>query len=277
MASLEGRTVLITGATDGLGRALADDLAGRGAALVLHGRRADRLADVAAQLRENGTKVDTVLADFSKLGDVRTMADEITNDAFAVDVLVNNAGIGSGAPAPIDRTTTVDGYELRFAVNYLAPALLTARLLPRLRQRPGARVVNVASIGQHPLDFANLMLTEDYSGTRAYAQSKLALIMLGFELAQRVPATEVTINSLHPGTYMPTKMVLQSVGRTVDTLETGVNATSRLVRDPSLRAVTGAYFNIDQIAQANSQAYDARAKAKLWQVTEALLGEPLLP
>ncbi|MGX9902068.1 SDR family NAD(P)-dependent oxidoreductase [Arthrobacter sp. SA17] len=276
MARLTGRTVLITGATDGLGYALAHRLADDGATLVLHGRRPDALEQTADDVRRHGVEVSTMLADLAELDQVRAMADELTADGFGIDVLVNNAGVGVGRPDTTTRAITVDGNELRFAVNYLAPALLMARLLPAMWQRPGSRIVNVASAGQQPIDFDDVMLTHGYNGTRAYRQSKLALVMLGFVLAERVPAREVTINSLHPGTYMPTKMVLESVGHSVDTLETGVDATTRLVSDPTLSGTTGEYFNITQPARANAQAYDTTARQRLIELTESLIGQPIL-
>jgi NAD(P)-dependent dehydrogenase (short-subunit alcohol dehydrogenase family) len=276
MTTLTGRTVLITGATDGLGYALAHRLAQHGAALVLHGRRPDALERAADDVRRHGGEVSTVLADFAELDQVRAMADELTAGGTAVDVLVNNAGIGGGLPDPTTRATTTDGNELRFAVNYLAPALLTARLLPAMRERPGSRIVNVASAGQQAINFDDVMLTRGYTGTRAYCQSKLALITLGFVLADRVPADQATINSLHPGTYMPTKMVMESVGYSIDSLETGVDATARLAGDPGLANTTGAYFNITERARADAQAYDSTTRQQLTEITETLIGQPIL-
>lgn len=276
MTTLTDRTVLITGATDGLGYALAHRLAKDGAALVLHGRRPDALERVANDVRRSGVEVSTVLADLAELDQVRAMADELTADGMGIDVLVNNAGVGIGQPDTTTRAITVDGNELRFAVNYLAPALLMSRLLPAMQQRPGSRIVNGASAGQHPVDFDDVMLTHGYSGTRAYCQSKLALITLGFVLADRVPAHQVTINSLHPGTYMPTKMVLESVGHSIDSLETGVDATAQLVADPSLSDTTGAYFNITRHVRANAQAYDSIARRRLIDITESLIGQSIL-
>jgi short-subunit dehydrogenase len=163
MTTLTGRTVLITGATDGLGYALAHRLAQHGAALILHGRRPDALERTAEDVRRHGVEVSTVLADFAELDQVRTMADELTADGTDIDVLVNNAGIGAAQPDTTTRATTVDGNELRFAVNYLAPALLMSRLLPSMLHRPGSRIVNVASAGQQPIDFDDVMLTHGYT------------------------------------------------------------------------------------------------------------------
>jgi NAD(P)-dependent dehydrogenase (short-subunit alcohol dehydrogenase family) len=268
-------TILITGATDGLGRALADRLAADGADLILHGRDPDRVAAAADELaaRYDGARPRTVVVDLAELAQVRRLAAEVRDSTDRLDVLVSNAGIGSGEPDGRTRRVSADGYELRFAVNYLAGFVLTLELLPLLQASAPARVVNVASLGQHPLDFDDLMLERAYSGTRAYGQSKLAQIMSGFELAQRLDAEQVSVNSLHPATYMPTKMVLQEIGRSVDSLETGVAATQRLVADPALAGTTGAFFDRTRPARAHAQAYDPAARAALWERSLELAGD----
>jgi len=260
-------TIFITGATDGLGRALALRLATGGARLVLHGRNAQKLEDTARQIAdESGASLPvTLVADLAELAQVRRLAAEVSGAIEHLDVFVSNAGVGSGLPEGRQRATSQDGYELRFAVNYLAGFLLTLELLPLLRRSAPARIVNVASIGQHPIDFGDLMIEENYSGSRAYGQSKLAQVMSGFELAGRLPADEVTVNSLHPATYMPTKMVLAEIGRSIDSLETGVTATRRLVADPELADVTGKFFDRTTEARANPQAYDPTARSQLWR------------
>ncbi|MFC5664917.1 SDR family NAD(P)-dependent oxidoreductase [Kitasatospora misakiensis] len=267
------RTVLITGATDGLGLALAERLAADGADLLLHGRDQAKLDGIADRFAVRGaSRPRTVTADLSDLGQVRRMAAEIRASVDRLDVLVNNAGIGAGKPDGRTRRTSADGHELRFAVNYLAGFLLTLELLPLLRASAPARVVNVASIGQHPLDFENLMLEREYHGMRAYAQSKLAQISFGFELAGRLPADEVTVNSLHPATYMPTKIVLSEVAHSIDTLEEGVTATRRLVIDPALAGTTGRFYERTRDARAHAQAYDSEARLRLWQASLRLTG-----
>jgi NAD(P)-dependent dehydrogenase (short-subunit alcohol dehydrogenase family) len=257
---MEAPTIFITGATDGLGRALAERLAGEGARLILHGRDAERLAQAADDIsKAHGVdRPRTVRADLAELAQVRELAQEVLDGTTRLDAFVSNAGI--------------DGYELRFAVNYLAGFLLTLELLPLLRRSAPARIVNVASLGQHAIDFDDIMITRGYSGSRAYGQSKLSQIMSGFELAGRVPAAEVTVNSLHPATYMPTKMVLQEIGRHVDTLESGVSATRRLVSDPAMAGVTGKFFDRTREARAQAQAYDAAARAELWRRSLELVG-----
>jgi NAD(P)-dependent dehydrogenase (short-subunit alcohol dehydrogenase family) len=270
------QTVLITGATDGLGLALAHRLAAEGATLLLHGRDRNRLDRVADAIRDTHSldRPTTFLADLADLAQVRALAAEVQAGTDRLDVLVNNAGIGAGEPDGRTRRTSADGHELRFAVNHLAGFLLTLQLLPLLRASAPARIVNVASIGQHPIDFDDVMLERAYSGTRAYSQSKLAQIATGFELASRVPASEVTVNSLHPATYMPTKMVLKEIGHHIDSIEDGVTATHRLITAPSLADTTGSFFDRTRPARAHAQAYDAAARREIWRRSLDLVGHP---
>jgi NAD(P)-dependent dehydrogenase (short-subunit alcohol dehydrogenase family) len=273
MRPIEDTSVLVTGATDGLGRSLATELAGRGATVLVHGRDPERGERTVHTIRrETGNdRVQLHLADFAELRQVPALAEEVGRTHSELHVLINNAGIGSGLPEGRERQESRDGYELRFAVNYLAGFLLTQRLLPLLERSAPARVVNVASIGQHPIDFDDPMLTRGYSGTRAYGQSKLAQIMHAMELAERVPADRVSANSLHPATYMPTKMVLEEIGNSVDTLETGTAATLRLAIGDELEGVTGKFFDRDREAAAHPQAYDPEARRRLWNVSESLV------
>ncbi|TDD85675.1 SDR family NAD(P)-dependent oxidoreductase [Saccharopolyspora karakumensis] len=269
------RTIAITGATDGLGRALALRLASADVRLVLHGRDAGKVEQVAAEVRARGAAAVTATADLTELAQVSTLADTIGSSVDRLDVLVNNAGIGSGEPDGRERRTSADGHELRFAVNYLATFALTEGLLPLLRSSAAegraARVVHVASLAQDPLDFDDLMLERDYSGSRAYGQSKLAQIMHSFDLAERFAPTELAATCLHPATFMPTKIVLSEVGRSSDSLGTGVEATRRLAVDESVEGVTGQFFDRLRPARAHAQAYDAEARATLRARTLALV------
>jgi NAD(P)-dependent dehydrogenase (short-subunit alcohol dehydrogenase family) len=271
----DARTMLITGATDGLGRALAAGLAGEGAQLILHGRSRDKLERLVAEIGQPGGQAPaTVVADLADLKQVHDLSRQVSDVTDRLDVLVSNAGIGSGEPDGRTRRLSVDGFELRFAVNYLAGFDLTLRLLPLLAASPAARIVNVASLGQHPIDFSDVMLERHYSGARAYGQSKLAQITAGFVLAERLTAPEITVNSLHPATYMPTKMVLEEIGHTVDTLEEGEAATRRLVSDPSLANTTGRFFDRTKDTRANAAAYDRDTQSRLWQLSLELTGAP---
>jgi NAD(P)-dependent dehydrogenase (short-subunit alcohol dehydrogenase family) len=245
-------TILVTGATDGLGRAVAGELASRGHDVLVHGRDRDRVAAVAGEIGAAGTHV----ADFSELAQVRAMAAELDG----IDVLVNNAGLISR-----ERVVTDDGLELTFQVNYLAPFLLTTTLLERAAPR---RVVNVASAGQLRPDFDDLMLEHGYDEWRAYRQSKLAQIMFAFECALRRPDVEST--ALHPATFMDTKMVRATIGDPHSTVAEGAEATVRLASDLELD-VQGRYFNGLEEARPDESAYDADARKRLWAVSEQLL------
>jgi NAD(P)-dependent dehydrogenase (short-subunit alcohol dehydrogenase family) len=266
---VDRQTILVTGATDGLGRALAAKLASRGATVLLHGRSEQRLEETQREV----TAAATYQADFSSLEEVRGLAAAIERDQQRLDVLVNNAGIGGGTGR---REESADGYELRFAVNYLAPFLLTNLLLPLLRRSAPARIVNVASAGQAPIDFDDVMLERRYDPTRAYAQSKLAQIMFTFELAERLEAegAGVTVNALHPASLMNTKMVYESFGYTMSTVEDGVESTLRLAISPELEGVTGRYFDRLRQARPRAQANDPEARRRLWQLSEELVRRP---
>jgi len=272
----QARTVLITGATDGLGRALAHRLAADGDTVLLHGRDQARLDATADAIRDehNVVRPTTFRADLAELAQVRELAAAVKAATGRLDVLVSNAGIGGGEPDGTDRRESKDGYELRFAVNYLAGFLLTQELLPLLRASAPARVVNVASLGQQDIEFDDVMLKRGYDGTRAYCQSKLAQISSAVELTSRIPSSEVTFNSLHPATFMPTKMVLRQRGYSVDSLETGVEATWRLVTDPKLAGVSGRFYDRQRESRALDQAYDEKARAELYALSLKLVGLP---
>jgi NAD(P)-dependent dehydrogenase (short-subunit alcohol dehydrogenase family) len=262
MRPISQSSILVTGATDGLGRALAARLHAEGAQLLLHGRDPAKLEAVAAQL----DGVRTLQADFASLDDIRRLAGEVEG----VDVLVNNAGIGSGMPEGRERAESRDGHELRFQVNYLSGYLLTELLLDRLRAAAPARVVFVASLGQMPIDFGDVMLQHGYSGIQAYCQSKLAQIAYGMWRAERLDPGEVTVNSLHPSTFMPTKMVLAERGDSLDPLEQGVDATYRLVADPALDGVTGRFFDREEETAPHPWALDPDNRERLVQLSKEL-------
>jgi NAD(P)-dependent dehydrogenase (short-subunit alcohol dehydrogenase family) len=271
---LDQQTILITGATDGLGRALATDLAGAGTELLLHGRDGERGRATLEEIRAKtgNDRLHWLRADLASLEEVRALADEVTRTTDRLDVLVNNAGIGTTLPGDGTRMESRDGFELRFAVNYLAGYLLTRSLLPLLRASAPARIVNVSSAGQAPIDFDDVMLERGYSGVQAYCQSKLAQVMLTFDLAEELAGDGVTATCLHPGTYMPTKMVTAAGVEPVTALEQGVRATRRLVADPDLDGVSGRYFNGERAAEPLAQANDRRARRRLRELSDQLCG-----
>jgi NAD(P)-dependent dehydrogenase (short-subunit alcohol dehydrogenase family) len=273
MRSPADTTILVTGATDGLGKAVATELARRGATVLVHGRDEERGRRTLEEIedRTGNGRLAWYRADLASLADVRGLADAVMRDRNRLDVLVNNAGIGTTLPGDGARLETEDGLELRFAVNYLAPYLLTRLLLPLLVESAPARVVNVASAGQAEIDFDDVMLERRYSGNQAYCQSKLALVMVTLDLAAELEGTDVTANVLHPGTYMPTKMVLAAGVTPHDTLETGIESTMRLIGDPDLDGVSGRYFDRQREAAALGQAYDEQARARLRELSERLV------
>lgn len=267
------RTILITGATSGLGRELSGSLSTASTRLILHGRDRAALEELRSELRGSAEQVDTVSADLADLSQVRTMAEEVAAMTDQLTVLVNNAGIGKGSHDR--RELSSDGFELRLAVNHLAPFALTLRLLPLLRAGAPSRIVNVASGAQEPIDPGDLHLERDYTGSRAYAQSKAAMITCGFTLAEQLPPRVTTVNSLHPATLMPTRMVEEGYGYTVDDLATGVAATRHLIESADVDGVTGAFFNGTKRSQAIPQTYDPDFQSWMWRVSQDLTGTAL--
>jgi NAD(P)-dependent dehydrogenase (short-subunit alcohol dehydrogenase family) len=267
-------TILVTGATDGLGKHVASALARRGATVLVHGRSPERLEVTLEELRgqRSSQKVGSYLADLSSLAAVRDLAERILSEYDRLDVLVNNAGI-----IVQERKESEDGYELTFAVNYLSHFLLTSLLLPLLKDSAPARVVNVASAGQSPIDFDDPMLERGYDAMRAYSQSKLAQIMFTLELAERLSGTGVSVNALHPASLMDTKMVQDTFGYTMSTVEEGTEAVVRLAVSQEVEGVTGRYFDGRREARANRQAYDPQARQTLWELSEELCGRSLDP
>ena len=272
--SLDGKTMLVTGATDGLGKLTAKALAGQGATVLLHGRDQAKGEAGLAELKAatGNQKLEFHRADLALLAEVRGLAQAVLARHDRLDVLVNNAGVALFGDKP--RQVSRDGLELHFQVNYLAPFLLTHLLLPAIRASAPARIVNVSSIGQGPIDFDDVQLERSYSGLDAYRQSKLAQVMFTIDLAERLKGTGVTVTALHPGTFMNTKMVLGQ-GMTPQTpVEEGVAATVRLAASPEIEGQTGVYFNQQTPATANAQAYDAGARRKLWDLSLELTGLP---
>lgn len=272
MASQHPRTVLVTGATDGLGKGIALALVREGHHVLVHGRDPARIERTLAELREAdpSATLRAYRADFASLDEVRALARELMQKEARLDALVNNAGIGSQVPGGPARQLSHDGHELRFAVNYLAPFLLTRSLLPLLERSAPSRIVNVSSIGQQALDLTDVMLERGYSGTRAYCQSKLAQILFTIDLQEQLSGRGVSVTSLHPATYMPTKIVPSPIS----TLEEGVHATMRLITHEDPDAISGKFFDVTRERRADAQAYDPAARLALRRLSEALTNPP---
>jgi NAD(P)-dependent dehydrogenase (short-subunit alcohol dehydrogenase family) len=268
------KTVLVTGATDGVGKHVAHSLAQQGARVLLHGRNQAKGEALVAELAAatGNRRLAFCRADLASLAEVRGLAGDVLDITDRLDILINNAGVGSQSAGVSGRETSRDSHELRFAVNYLAPFLLTHLLLPTVRRSAPARIVNVASAGQQALDFDDVMLTRGYDGTRAYRQSKLAQILFTVELAERLAGTGVTVTSLHPATYMNTTMVRVAGHTPISKVEDGADAVLNLALSAELEGATGLYFNRRQQARADPQAYDPDARTRLWRLSLDLCG-----
>lgn len=266
---LRGSTALVTGATDGLGREVARQLAALGASVIVHGRSAVRGEEVVRSIRAAGPG-DAVFyeADLASLGAVRALADRVLERHRRLDLLVNNAAAVSRA----DRRVSADGHELAFAVNYLAHVLLTQRLLPLLQSSAPSRIVNVSSMGQTPIDFDDEMMQRRYEAFDAYRRSKLAQIMFTIDLAAELDPAAVTVNCLHPARAMNTSRVLSGGFQPLSTVEEGAEATMQLAVSPELRGTTGRYYSGLEVATANAQAYDPAARRRLRELARELLG-----
>ncbi len=266
---MAGQVVLVTGSTDGLGHEVALRIAALGAHVIVHGRNVERGQGVVAEIERDGRgSARFYRADLASLAEVRELAAAVLRDYDRLDILINNAGIGSASPN--GREVSRDGHELRFAVNYLSGFLLTHLLMDRLVASAPARIINVSSLAQTPIDFDDPMLEHGYTGGRAYAQSKLAQILFSFDLAEALADRNVFVGVLHPATYMNTTMVARAGVEPRTTVAEGAEAVMQLVTSTDL--VSGQFFNGLRPARANAQAYDAEAREKLRTLSRLLTG-----
>ena len=274
MKILTDKSIMITGATDGLGKLAAKRLASRGAILLLHGRDKSKGEQTVEELKEatGNERIEYYNADLASLDEVRAMAHSVLSKHDALHLLINNAGLGGGPKGSHKRELSHDCIELRFQVNYLSHFLLTYSLLPIIKAAAPSRVINVSSVGQHELDFHDIMLEKNYESFRAYRQSKLAQIMFTIDLAQELKGTGVVVNSLHPATLMNTNMVYEFFGSTMSSVEEGADALEYVATSDETAKVTGEYFDQKRKAKANAQAYDKEARRRLRELSFKLAG-----
>ncbi|WP_111765491.1 SDR family NAD(P)-dependent oxidoreductase [Nakamurella deserti] len=259
-------TVLITGATAGLGRYLTTLLAGMDWTVLAHGRDRRKLAELGASIPGD---VQPLCADLASSAQVRTLARAVRRRTKRLDVLVNNAGIGFGAPSD-QREVSPDGHELRIQVNYLAPVLLTRLLTPLLVSSAPSRVINIGSLGQQAIDQQDLEYEHDWNGTAAYRRSKLALAAFTFDLADELRG-RVAVNCIHPASYMATTMVLDAGISPRTTIAEGAEAVMRLIVEPGAASVTGRFYDGLQRTEAHPEAYDLEFRRWLRQQTAVML------
>jgi len=279
--SMNGRVCVVTGATHGIGVATARALAAQGASVVVHGRDLARAEAVAAGLRRatGNPELRAVQADFSRLAEVRRLGAQLAGQLPRLDVLINNAGMMSAA-----RALSAEHYDLTFAVNHLAPFLLTHLLLDKLRASAPARVVVVASEAHRraTLDFGDLMNQRVAGRWPAYNRSKLANVLFARELARRLAGSGVTVNALHPGVVdthlfhdmpVPVRLALASVGRLfLLSPRRGAVTTVYLASAPELAGSSGGYYVRRRRVPPSAAAQNDADAGRLWQESLRLTG-----
>lgn len=266
---MQGKTVLITGSTDGIGKQTALDLAKMGARVLVHGRNAERTQAAAAEIGSvTGAEVDFVVGDYTSLAQVRQMAEDVLAKADHLDVLINNAGIYM-----LERQMTGDGFEMSWQVNHLAPYLLTSLLVERMKRSAPARIVNVASIAhnQARLDYENLQGEKEFKPYRVYCLSKLGNVMATLDLAERLAGSDVTVNCLHPG-VVETKLLHTGFNLQGTTLENGAQTSLFLATSPSVEDVTGKYFDDCKETAPSPVSLDVAERRHFMDVTNKMLG-----
>jgi retinol dehydrogenase 14 len=277
---LAGQNVVVTGGTGGIGKATAMGLAALGARVGIVGRDRARAEAAAEDLRRGsaGGEMDVFEADLSSQAQVRRLAAELQEHYPRLDVLVNNVG-GFWA----HRHATEDGLELTFALNHLAPFLLTRLLVDRMVAQERARIVTVTSSAEAfgRIDFDDLQATERYAGQRAYNQSKLANVLFTYELARRLQGTEVTVNAVHPGVtrtafgaadhawWFATSGIARPFMRSP---ERGADTVVWAASSPEVEGVTGGYFHDRRPKRSSRASLDRETAKRLWQVSEELVG-----
>jgi NAD(P)-dependent dehydrogenase (short-subunit alcohol dehydrogenase family) len=266
---LLGKTMLVTGSTDGIGRQAALELADLGARVLVHGRTAGRVESVVAAIRRLDAPAEGFVADLSSLRQVRRLANEVLEAAPHLHVLVNNAGTYVH-----DRQLTEDGFETTLAVNHLAAFLLTNLLLPRLKQSAPARIINVSSAAHRSgyLEWDNLNGEQAYDGYSAYALTKLCNVLFTYELADRLRGSGVTVNCLHPGVVGTKLLEAGFPGLGGTSVPEGARTSVHLAASPKVADVTGAYFVGRRPERSSGASYDAAGRRRLWELTRTMVG-----
>ncbi len=276
--TIQNKIVLITGATSGIGKETALELARKGAKVVIHGRNPEKVAATALEIRETtgNTQVDTLTADLSSQSEIHRMADEFLSHYDQLHVLINNAGA-----IFMKRQLSIDGLEMTFALNHMSYFILTQRLLPLLKSNTPARIINVSSAAHFgaTLNFDDLQNMHGYNGWKAYSQSKLANLYFTYELARRLENSGITANALHPG-FVATGFGKNN-GRLLNTLfafsqlmavspQEGAETSIYLASSPELDGVNGKYFVNKRDAPSSPISYNEQIARRLWSVSEQL-------
>jgi NAD(P)-dependent dehydrogenase (short-subunit alcohol dehydrogenase family) len=271
---MQGKTVLVTGATDGIGKQTAIKLARMGAQVIVHGRRVQRCKDALVDISATSGRNDLryIVADFSRLDEVRRMADEFRRDYDRLDVLINNAGVFMKR-----RVLTDENFEMSFCVNHLAPFMLTMRLLPLLRASTPARIVTVSSMAHQrgKIDFKNLQGEDTFRNMQIYSNTKLANVLFTFELAERLAGSGVTATCLHPG-VIATKLLHVAFDLPGDDPSAGAETPVYLASSPEAAEANGLYFQNCAPSYHSPLADDVDLRREFWEISEYLSGEKFI-
>jgi retinol dehydrogenase 12 len=276
--------MIVTGATNGIGLVTARELARTGATVVLVGRNHQRIDDALAYIRTEtpDARLESFVADLSRISEVQLLAQHIAHSFERVDVIVNNAGAFFQ-----DRQLSADGIEMTFALNHMAPFVLSNLLLNQVRASAPARIINVSSAAHHGarIDFDDIQLSKRYSGWKAYAQSKLANVLFSYELADRLQDADISVNALHPG-FVNTGFAKgpQSLFTTIFGMmqnyfaispDQGAQTTLYLATNQDTQSVTGRYFVNSKPVPSSRASYDYTARRRLWDLSTKLMNEHL--
>ncbi len=263
------KTILITGSTDGIGKRSAIELVKLGHCVLIHGRNQQKSEQAAEEIHADfpGSDVDIVYADLSSLAEIHNLVKQIQNKHANLDVLINNAGMFLPT-----RKMSVDGYEMNFAVNYLAAYLLSMQLLPLMNQKPDSRIVNVSSVAHKRgrLNFSDLQSQENYDSYKAYADSKLMLLYLTYEMADQFSVENISVNALHPG-VISTKLLLQAFNMKGDDVALGAETPVYLASSPEVKRVTGKYFDKRRAVPSSRLSYELEIRQELMAHTRDLV------
>lgn len=262
------KTILITGSTDGIGKLAALKFAKAGHEVYIHGRNAAKLESVILEIKKasNNEKINGFVADFSDLEAVKNMAKKVNEQLSKIDVLINNAGVFK-SPNMLNK----DGLDLRYVVNYFAPFVLTNELIPLLNQSVKPRILNLSSAAQAPVDF-DVLTGKTTQGDRAtYAQSKLALTMWSFYLAETLP--NINVIAVNPGSLLNTNMVKEAFGQFWDSADKGANILYDLAINPTHENRSGQYFDNDnaRFAKAHPEAYNEAKIEEMIRITKEMI------
>jgi NAD(P)-dependent dehydrogenase (short-subunit alcohol dehydrogenase family) len=282
---MDGRISLVTGATSGIGRVAAEEIARQGSTAIVVGRSEPKCIATVAEIREatGSENVEYIVADLSSMAEVRRLAEQFLSRYKSLHVLLNNAGVSMSK-----RVLTVDGFESTFAVNHLSHFLLTNLLLPTVKRSAPARIINVSSAihTRGKIDFDNLQGEKRYGGMSAYGQSKLANVLFTYELARRLEGTGVTVNAVHPGfvrtnlssnTGGAAKMAWSLITRFALTPQQGAETLIYLATSPEVQNTTGRYFVKKKPVETSETSYDQDLAQRLWETSVKLTGLNVTP